>query len=466
MLFNIPSDTNPQVYILWLLRERRAHDWKSLSREFGLDPEFPGTASGIFLNYLYSLRDAGLIVMADQADSRSYEIPSGPIKLSENWIKIQTALGLSLTELTKLGDSAIIVTSYFGKPKGLPKATDLFVLMPFDPQLRPVYEDHITQCAHELNLSIARGDDLFTAHSVTQDIWNAISGARAVIADCTGRNPNVFYEIGLAHAIGKPVILITQKTDDVPFDIRHLRYIQYDYTPRGMRIFEKVLTDTLRAELSLEQDKDAVRMPVLFIAGDESDDSRMQLNQEFAAIETALGAEKMNSEFSWTQWYRPDLAAATSDDDFKARIVHVVGHPGGPDAIMASGETGSHRYEPAALATVLHRVRGVTRCVILSACFSAEQAAAIASEIPYVIGIHSDIGYATTSFAVDFYRSLSAGRSIAEAHEIASNRLRLEGVPEVRLPALLEKKLAVFLWYCVGLRVAITDQPATSGLSG
>jgi nucleoside 2-deoxyribosyltransferase len=108
-----------------------------------------------------------------------------------------------------------------------------------------VYEDHIAASARELGLSVARGDDFFTSHSVMADIWAAIMSARAVIADCTGRNPNVFYEIGLAHAVGKPVILITQNNDDVPFDIRHLRYIQYDYTPRGMRIFEKRLTDTL-----------------------------------------------------------------------------------------------------------------------------------------------------------------------------------------------------------------------------
>ena len=117
------------------------------------------------------------------------------------------------------------------------------MLMPFDAQLKPVYEDHIIASARELGLLAARGDNFFTSHSVMGDIRIPIMSARAVIADCTGRNPNVFYEIGLAHAVGKPVILITQNNDDVPFDIRHLRYIQYDYTPRGMHIFEKRLTE-------------------------------------------------------------------------------------------------------------------------------------------------------------------------------------------------------------------------------
>jgi hypothetical protein len=176
-----------------------------------------------------------------------------PIALTESWDKIQLALGISLQELTMLGRSAIISTPYFGKPEPVAEAADLFVLMPFDARLRPVYEDHITGSARELGLRVARGDDFFTSHSVMSDIWTAMMSARVVIADCTGRNPNVFYEIGLAHAAGKPVILITQSEDDVPFDIRHLRYIQYDYTPRGMRTFEERLRDTLRTELALRR---------------------------------------------------------------------------------------------------------------------------------------------------------------------------------------------------------------------
>lgn len=438
-MFNIPDDVNPQAYILWLLRDGRAHDWEGLARAFGLDPGYPGTASGVLMNYLYSLQQAELITMEDRpAGSRSYVVPIGNIRLSGKWMEIQTALGLSLTELTRLGPSAMIVKPYFGKPERALEAADLFVLMPFDSQFRAIYEDHITQCAHDLGLSVARGDDWFTARSVMGDVWNAISGARAVVADCTGRNPNVFYEIGLAHTVGKPVILITQKSEDVPFDIRHLRYIQYDYTPRGMRIFEKVLMDTLRSELGLNRDKLAVRMPVLFIVGDESESSRKQLAQEVQAIETALGDARAYSDFRWAQYYRPDLAAALNDKDlFEVEFMHVVGHHGGPDALMTSEEMGAQAYEPDVLTAIMHGVAGVTQCVILSSCFSEEQAAAIAIEIPYVVGIHADIGNAARTFTIDFYRSVSAGRSVEEAHEIASNRLRLEGVPAARLPKLI-----------------------------
>ena len=77
------------------------------------------------------------------------------------------------------------------------------------------------------------------------DIWSAIFLAYCIIADCTGRNPNVFYEMGIAHTIGKRIILITQDEEDVPFDIRAIRFIKYEFTPRGMKQLERKLTATL-----------------------------------------------------------------------------------------------------------------------------------------------------------------------------------------------------------------------------
>ena len=146
-------------------------------------------------------------------------------------------LKISLRDLRKLtaGDS-IIVKPYFDPPKAPKSPHDLFVVMPFRPQLKAVYTNHITRVARDLKLTFARGDDFFTTlSSVMHDIWVAIAASRIIIADCTGRNPDVFYEIGIAHTIGIPVILITQNVKDVPFDIRHLRYIHYSLTLKGKK---------------------------------------------------------------------------------------------------------------------------------------------------------------------------------------------------------------------------------------
>jgi guanylate kinase len=121
-----------------------------------------------------------------------------------------------------------------------------FVLMPFRDQLRPVYEDHVAKVCGDLGLTVTRGDQIFSAKPIMDDVRDAVISARYVIADLTDGNPNVFYELGICHALGKNVILITQN-EDVPFDVRHIRHIRYEYTPRGMLAFELALKSTLQA---------------------------------------------------------------------------------------------------------------------------------------------------------------------------------------------------------------------------
>lgn len=158
------------------------------------------------------------------------------------WENIGTTLNISLTEIAemKVSDNAIFVNPTFLTQKNLsPKG--IFVIMPFAEEFTPVYADHIKKVAERLDLEIKRGDDFYKAQSIMQDVWDGIYNSRLLIADCTGKNPNIFYEIGLAHAIGKPVILITQEISDIPFDLAHMRIIEYKYTPPGMTEFETTL---------------------------------------------------------------------------------------------------------------------------------------------------------------------------------------------------------------------------------
>lgn len=135
--------------------------------------------------------------------------------------------------------------SIFGDPTQSKDWPQIFVLMPFAQQIEPVYDDHIKKVAGDLGMTVGRADDFFSTGQIVLDIWSAINAASTVIADCTGRNPNVFYEVGLAHAVGKNTILISQSLDDVPFDLRHLRVTIYKYTPPGMKDFELSLRKTL-----------------------------------------------------------------------------------------------------------------------------------------------------------------------------------------------------------------------------
>ena len=103
-------------------------------------------------------------------------------------------------------------------------AETCFVIMPFGEEFAAIYEDVIVPSIRSVNLHPFRADDIFSkVGPVISGIWGAIRDARIVIADLSGRNPNVFYELGLAHGIGRKVLLLSQDIDDVPFDLSHLR---------------------------------------------------------------------------------------------------------------------------------------------------------------------------------------------------------------------------------------------------
>jgi len=127
-----------------------------------------------------------------------------------------------------------------------------FIVMPFGVEsLGIVYEDFVKPTlADRCKLRPERGDDVFGSHVIMDDITKSIRRARLIIADLTGRNPNVFYEVGIAHALNKQVLLMTQSIEDVPFDLRHRRALVYDYSPRGCKKLEKDLYDNVQHMLA------------------------------------------------------------------------------------------------------------------------------------------------------------------------------------------------------------------------
>lgn len=127
----------------------------------------------------------------------------------------------------------------------------VFVLSPFTDPFNTIYTDHIQPSIESLDgFSCLRADDIYDNRPIIEDIWRCTNEARILISELTGRNANVFYETGIAHTIGKEVILITQSMDDVPFDLRHLRCIVYEYTPRGIKNLEDNLKNTVLSILA------------------------------------------------------------------------------------------------------------------------------------------------------------------------------------------------------------------------
>jgi nucleoside 2-deoxyribosyltransferase len=103
-----------------------------------------------------------------------------------------------------------------------------FVLMPFSNEFDDIYKFGIQAAAVECEVVAERVDEQIYSETMLERIYRQIDAADFIIADLTGKNPNVFYEIGYAHAKGKPCTLLTQRADDIPFDLKHHRCLVYD----------------------------------------------------------------------------------------------------------------------------------------------------------------------------------------------------------------------------------------------
>lgn len=111
--------------------------------------------------------------------------------------------------------------------KTLPKFY-CFVLMPFSEAFDDIYQLGIKAACEAAGAYSERVDEQIFQGSILERVFNQIARADLIIADMTNRNPNVFYEVGYAHALGKRTILLTNNSDDIPFDLKHFPHIIYN----------------------------------------------------------------------------------------------------------------------------------------------------------------------------------------------------------------------------------------------
>jgi hypothetical protein len=130
----------------------------------------------------------------------------------------------------------------------------VFVLMPFDDDLTEIYKSVVKIAIEDSGLGLVcrRADDYKTNKAIVQDIWKAICEARVILADLTRLNPNVMYELGMAHTVGKETILIYQKSQQIafPFDLAHIRRIEYVNNAPGGQKLKHELIETLKYVLN------------------------------------------------------------------------------------------------------------------------------------------------------------------------------------------------------------------------
>ncbi len=122
----------------------------------------------------------------------------------------------------------------------------VFVLMPFAEEHQAIYEEAVKKTVEESGLICKRVDDFFKPIPIMKDVKRGIHDAALIIADLSGKNPNVFYEVGMAHAQGKTPVLLTQDMDNVPPKLRDVRCIVYENGFDGAEKLKQVLTKTIR----------------------------------------------------------------------------------------------------------------------------------------------------------------------------------------------------------------------------
>lgn len=155
--------------------------------------------------------------------------------------KVSNNIGENISSEESSGRKIVFSPTIFNVPDVTIDKNLIAVMMPFDASMNSVYD--VIKSAAELNGFICqRADNIWDHSTVIQDVFSLIFESYIVVCDFTGKNPNVFYEVGIAHTLGKHVVPITQSEQDVPFDLRHHRFAKYLHNSEGLEKLKEELS--------------------------------------------------------------------------------------------------------------------------------------------------------------------------------------------------------------------------------
>jgi hypothetical protein len=128
-----------------------------------------------------------------------------------------------------------------GEQPSVPLHEICFVAMPLGREQNLVFEEAILPAIKRAGYLPIRPEET----TITSDVYESLKRSRTIIADLTNSSPNVFYELGLAHSLGKNVILISDREEDISFHLKMERVLQYDKSPAGINRLRSALTELL-----------------------------------------------------------------------------------------------------------------------------------------------------------------------------------------------------------------------------
>ena len=157
------------------------------------------------------------------------------------------AISPSQVGLLFMGENDITASNYTVQTTQ-PKA---FVVMEFGSPYDEVYGEVIERVCSSFNIDVNRADEIYSPGLIIADITREITESKVIIAEITPRNPNVYFEVGYAHACNKPTILIAEKGTDIPFDVSPFRVLLYENSIGGRTRLEEGLSRHLEAIMGM-----------------------------------------------------------------------------------------------------------------------------------------------------------------------------------------------------------------------
>lgn len=204
---------------------------------------------GVLNEMFLRLVEPVIIDVAEAITAHEVFAPSGTTLFWENAAALQLLTRyLHTTENAAMAtaDGMLVAPRHFTSKRFLYDKKLVTILMPFGPPWSKSVYKAFSSVLRAAKLKPWRADDDHTDDIVMQTIWERINESLFVIADCTGRNPNVFYELGIAHTIGKPVFICAQKRSDISFDVRAIRSATYQPNAKGIGILKNALTNFIQ----------------------------------------------------------------------------------------------------------------------------------------------------------------------------------------------------------------------------
>ncbi|HEM8293265.1 TPA: hypothetical protein U2M59_002563 [Providencia stuartii] len=191
-----------------------------------------------------------LEMLRESYEKKMYEIMDRLVRTEERWKDMNhLILSAQKREMSLDGKHDVMLTDFL-KAHGLSENDmrvendSVFVLTPFHPKYQDTFNT-ISEVCREVGLRCYRGDEDYISGDLLPHILKQICKARLVIANIDGRNSNVFYELGIAHAIDKGTIIVSQSLDEVPVDLKSNRLLLFKTQNEFRRELKTALTRAL-----------------------------------------------------------------------------------------------------------------------------------------------------------------------------------------------------------------------------